>query len=210
MWDFKMIKIKTQKVSFISVILAGILMSGCATTGMNNAQIEAAGGAALGGLVGGLVSKATGGSFATGALLGASAGGLAGFLHGRTVDMEEAEKLKQISTNAGQQSTIQTQVISDNKTNEKVTVFKSQEIKIKNTDLKNNNPKVDEILSLTESIGKKTTISQVEIVGDSSLIKSQVLPELSGINQDKIKILNQKSSVVTIKLTAAKVEQAKS
>lgn len=206
-----MIKIKkTQKVTFISVLLAGILMSGCASTGMNNAQGEAVGGAAIGAVVGGIVSKATGGNFATGALIGGSLGGLAGFLHGRTVDMEEAEKLKQISTNAGQQSTIQTQVISDNKTNEKVTVFKSQEIKIKNTDLKNNNPKVDELLSLTESIGKKSTISQVEIFGDSSLIKSQVLPELSGIDQDKIKISNQKSSVVTIKLTAAKVEQAKS
>lgn len=204
-----MIKIKAQKISLFSIILAGILMSGCATTGMSNSQKEAAGGAVLGGLVGGMVSKATGGSFAAGALIGASAGGLAGFLHGKTVDMEEAEKLKHVSVNAGQQSTIQTQVIANNQTKEKVTVFKSQEIKIKNTDLQNKNPKVGELLLLTENIGKKNTISQVEISGDSALIKSQVLPKLSDIKQDKIKISNQKSSVITIKLTAEKIEQTK-
>lgn len=208
--EYSMTKFQPKNSFLVSIVLAGILMNGCATMKLDNSGIYTGVGTIVGAGAGVAIAHATGGNVLTGAAVGAAAGGALGYWYGKTVDMDEAEKLKQASVNAGGQSTIQTQVVSDKKNNEKATVFKSQEIKIKNSDLQNNNPKVDELLSLTESIGQKDTISQIEILGDSTLIQSQVLPELSAVNQNKIKISNQKSPVVTIKLTAAKIDQSKS
>lgn len=194
----------------VLIMLSGVLLAGCATTGMTNAQKDTAIGAGTGAVVGAILARATGHDAAVGAALGGAGGGVLGYFYGKSVDLEEAEKLKKASIDAGQQSAIQTQIITDSKTNEKKSVFQSQEIKIKNSDLESNNPKVVQLLSLTEKIAKDESIQKIDIAGDMTIIKNKVLPQLSDVDKTKIKMINQKGSAVMIKLTAEKIQEVKS
>ena len=71
------------------LLLAAVVLGGCATKTQTGAAVGAAGGAVIGGVIG-----SASGSTANGAIIGAAAGGIVGAIIGAEMDKQAAE-LKQ-------------------------------------------------------------------------------------------------------------------
>ncbi len=83
---------KTIKLLTVTIALMGIIASGCKT--MNRTQKGAVIGAAGGGAIGAVIGKAAGNT-AMGAIIGAAVGGAAGAVIGHKMDMQ-AEEMKKV------------------------------------------------------------------------------------------------------------------
>jgi outer membrane protein OmpA-like peptidoglycan-associated protein len=83
---------KTIKLLTVTIALMGILASGCKT--MNKTQKGAVIGAAGGGAIGAVIGKAAGNT-AMGAIIGAAVGGTAGAVIGHKMD-KQAEEMKKV------------------------------------------------------------------------------------------------------------------
>lgn len=83
---------KTIKLLTVTIALMGILASGCKT--MNKTQKGAVIGAAGGGAIGAVIGKAAGNT-AMGAIIGAAVGGAAGAVIGHKMD-KQAEEMKKV------------------------------------------------------------------------------------------------------------------
>jgi len=81
---------KKAKTTLIMVLVAGLILSGCAS--MNKTTKGAAIGTAAGGAVGAVIGKASGNT-ALGAIIGAAVGGTTGAIIGKKMD-KQAEEIK--------------------------------------------------------------------------------------------------------------------
>jgi outer membrane protein OmpA-like peptidoglycan-associated protein len=81
---------ETAKTTLIMVLVAGLIISGCAS--MNKTTKGAAIGTAAGGAVGAVIGKASGNT-ALGAIIGAAVGGTTGAIIGKKMD-KQAEEIK--------------------------------------------------------------------------------------------------------------------
>jgi hypothetical protein len=159
--------IKPVVTTSLTVILsASMLVSGCAN--MDSKTEGTAVGAAIGCAAGAVFAKLTKNDAGTACAAGAVVGGLAGYLHARNAEVEEARQVAETASKVegAKVSPVETQSVQvvDKKANktEKVTAFKAVSVDIPVSQL--NTPEGKEALRKLDEYARKTADERGETI----------------------------------------------
>lgn len=131
------------KITTLLTTLAFLALSGCAAGGGpeiqgSHAKGEAAVGAGLGALIGGVIGHHEGNT-AAGVVIGGLVGGTVGYLHGREEDLARARMLAAQARKDGYSAQVQAATVSDPQTHAQVQVFRGFKLAVPVKDISRNN-----------------------------------------------------------------------
>ena len=176
------------KKGYTAVLLASsVFLGACASTsgldGVNDAtingshaQAQGAIGAGAGAVTGAVIGNQMGNSKA-GAAIGALIGGAAGYMRGRSLDIQAAQSVAYDARQVGYQAQVNTAMMQDPQTNQSEQVFTGYRVLIPASDIRRQDPNATRILQKSAELATRAD-TEVVASGPASL-RASVLAALN-------------------------------